>query len=81
MDGVAAWSLGALVKLMPDTIILNEKSCYGLSVLNIGVYYRSLTGIDIIQGYEKENIFENCISMIAWLVNHEYIQSNLNKND
>lgn len=81
MDGVAAWSLGALIKLMPDTIILNDRLCCGLSVLNMGVYYRLLTELDIIQGYEKDNIFENCISMIAWLVNHEYIQSNLNKND
>lgn len=81
MDGVAAWSLGALIKLMPDTIILYDRSCCGLSVLNMGVYYRLLTELDIIQGYEKDNIFENCISMIAWLVNHEYIQSNLNKND
>lgn len=81
MDGVAAWSLGALVKLMPDTIILNDRSCCGLSVLNMGVYYHLLTGIDIIQGYEEGNIFENCIGMIKWLVNHGYIQSNLNKND
>ena len=80
-DGVAAWSLGALVKLMPDTIILDDRSCCGLSILNIGVYYRSLTGLDIIQGYEEDNIFENCVRMIAWLVNHGYIQSNLNKND
>lgn len=81
MDGVAAWSLGALVKLMPDTIILDDRSCCGLSILNMGVYYRLLTGIDIIQGYEEGNIFENCIDMIKWLVNHGYIQSNLNKND
>lgn len=74
--GLPAWSLGALVKLMPDTIILNDRSCCELSVLNMGVYYRLLTGIDII-----DNIFENCVSMMAWLVNHGYIQSNLNKND
>lgn len=79
--GLPAWSLGALVKLMPDTIILNDRSCCELSVLNMGVYYRLLTGIDIIQGYEEDNIFENCVCMIAWLVNHGYIQSNLNKND
>ncbi|WP_277264800.1 hypothetical protein [Prevotella corporis] len=76
-----ARSLGALIKLMPDTIILNDRSCCGLSILNIGVYYRLLTGLDIIQGYEEDNIFENCVRMIAWLVNHGYIQSNLNKND
>lgn len=76
-----AWSLGALIRLLPDTIILDDRSCCGLSVLNIGVYYRSLTGLDIIQGYEEDNIFENCVRMIAWLVNHGYIQSNLNKND
>lgn len=76
-----SWSLGALVKLMPDTIILNDRSCCELSVLNMGVYYRLLPGMDIIQGYEEDNIFENCVSMMAWLVNHGYIQSNLNKND
>lgn len=76
-----AWSLGALIKLMPDTIILDDRSCCGLSILNKGVYYRRLTGLDIIQGYEYDNIFKNCVRMIAWLVNHGYIQSNLNKND
>lgn len=81
MDRVASWSLGALVKLMPDTIILDDRSCCGLSILNKGVYYRRLTGLDIIQGYEYDNIFKNCVRMIAWLVNHGYIQSNLNKND
>ncbi len=68
-----AWSLGALIELMPDTIILDDRSCCGLSILNMGVYYRSLTGIDIIQGYEEDNIFENCINMIEWLVKNNYI--------
>lgn len=76
-----AWSLRALIRLLPDTTILYDRSCCGLSILNMVLYYRLLTGLDIIQGYEEDNIFKNCVRMIAWLVNHGYIQSNLNKND
>lgn len=63
-----AWSLGALIKLMTDIIIQNDMSCCGLSILNIRVYYQSLNGKEIVRGFEKDNIFENCISMIEFLL-------------
>ena len=70
-----AWSLGALIRLLPDTIILNYRSCVGLSILNMGVYYQSLTRKDVIQGFETDNIFTNCIGMIGWLVKNNYIKT------
>lgn len=69
-----AWSLGALIKLLPDTIILNNGNVCGLSVLNIGVYYRGFVDRNIVQGFENENIFDNCVNMIEWAVRNEHIK-------
>ena len=70
-----AWSLGALIAMLPDTIILDDKSCCGLSILNMGVYYHSLNGKEIVHGCEKDSIFENCIDMVVWLVNERYVKT------
>ncbi|WP_157766244.1 hypothetical protein [Prevotella intermedia] len=69
-----AWSLGALIKLMPDTIILDNGDVCGLSVLNIGVYYRCFVDRSIVQGFENDNIFDNCVNMIEWAVRNEHIK-------
>lgn len=71
-----AWSLGALIKLLPDTIILDNGNVCGLSVLNIGVYYRYFVGRSIVQGFENESIFENCVDMIEWAVKNDHIKIN-----
>lgn len=71
-----AWSLGALIRILPDTIILDNENVCGLSVLNIGVYYRCFVDRSIVQGFENENIFENCIDMIEWAVKNEHIKIN-----
>lgn len=71
-----AWSLGALIKLLPDTIILDNGNVCGLSVLNIGVYYRYFADRSIVQGFENESIFENCVDMIGWAVKNEHIKIN-----
>ncbi|WP_146154233.1 hypothetical protein [Prevotella sp. oral taxon 376] len=70
-----AWSLGALIAILPDTIIRDDKSCCGLSILNMGVYYQSLNGKEIVHGCEKDSIFENCIDMVVWLVNERHIKT------
>lgn len=70
-----AWSLGALIKLLPDTIILDNGDVCGLSVLNIGVYYRGFVDRNIVQGFENENIFDNCVNMIEWAVRNEHIKN------
>lgn len=70
-----AWSLGALITLMPDTIIIEDRSCWRLAVLSIGVYYHALRGKKIIRSYESDYIFENCINMIAWLVKNGHIET------
>lgn len=69
-----AWSLGALIRILPDTIILDNGNVCGLSVLNIGVYYRGFVDRNVVQGFENENIFENCIDMIEWAVRNEHIK-------
>ncbi|WP_180275085.1 YopX family protein [Prevotella intermedia] len=56
MEKFPAWSLGALIKLLPDTIILDNGDVCDLSVLNIGVYYRCFVDRSIVQGFENENI-------------------------
>lgn len=71
-----AWSLGALIKLLPDTIILDNGDVCGLSVLNIGVYYRYFVDRSIVQGFENESIFDNCVNMIEWAVRNEHIKNN-----
>lgn len=74
MEKMPAWSLGALIKLLPDTIILDNGDVCGLSVLNIGVYYRGFVDRNIVQGFENENIFDNCVNMIEWAVRNEHIK-------
>ena len=69
-----AWSLGALIRLMPD-IIFDYKKCYGLSILNVGVYYKELAYKRIVQCFEAGNIFGNCIDMIGWLVKNGYVKT------
>lgn len=71
-----AWSLGALIRMLPDTIILDNGNVCGLSVLNIGVYYRCFVDKSIVQGFENESIFENCVDMIGWAVKNEHIKIN-----
>lgn len=69
-----AWSLGALIKQLPDTIILDNGDVCGLSILNMGVYYRGFVDRNIVQGFENENIFDNCVNMIEWAVRNEHIK-------
>lgn len=69
-----AWSLGALIKLIPD-IIFDNKKCYGLSILNIGVYYKEFAYKRIVQGFEGADIFDSCVNMIGWLVKNGYIKT------
>ena len=75
IEKLPAWSLGALIKLLPDTIILDNGDVCGLSVLNIGVYYRCFVDRSIVQGFENESIFENCVDMIEWAVRNEHIKA------
>lgn len=69
-----AWSLGALIKLMPD-VIFDGKKCYGLSILNIGVYYKELAYKRIVQGFEDKTLFVNCVNMIGWLMLNKHVKT------
>ena len=70
-----AWSLGALIKILPDTIILDNGNACELSILNMGVYYRDFADGNIVQGFENENIFDNCVNMIEWAVKNDHIKN------
>lgn len=70
-----AWSLGPLIKILPDTIVLDNGNVCGLSVLNIGVYYRGFVDRNIVQGFENDNIFDNCVNMIEWAVKNDHIKN------
>lgn len=75
MEKFPAWSLGALIKILPDTIVLNNGNACELSILNMGVYYRDFADVNIVQGFENENIFNNCVDMIEWAVRNEHIKA------
>ena len=76
IEKLPAWSLGALIKILPDTIVLDNGNACELSILNMGVYYRDFADANIVQGFENENIFDNCINMIEWAVRNEHIKTN-----
>lgn len=74
---IPAWSLGALFELMPQEIVRLEV-CF-LSIDRESISYLGDNNQMLVM--ESKDIFQNAVDMIEWLVNHGYIQSNLNKND
>lgn len=73
LDGTPAWSLGALMNLMPGDILV-DNVLYTLCIEKTGVYY---TGrCNTVYGAELHSTFESCIRVIEWLVNNGYIKTN-----
>ena len=69
-----AWSLGALIELMPDRLIYEDVE-FKLLLNNKVVRYES-KGVNLtLSGCVGENLFENCGDMIEWLVNGGYIKN------
>ena len=63
-----AWSLGALIELMPDRLIYEDVE-FKLLLNNKVVRYDN-QGVNLtLSGCVGENLFENCVDMIEWLVN------------
>lgn len=74
---IPAWSLGALFELMPQEIVRLDV-CF-LSIDRESIAYLGDDNQRLVM--ESKDIFQNAVDMIELLVNHGYIQSNLNKND
>lgn len=63
-----AWSLGALIELMPDRLIYEDVE-FKLLLNNKVVRYDNQGSNLTLSGCVGENLFENCVDMIEWLVN------------
>lgn len=69
-----AWSLGALIELMPDRLIYEDVE-FKLSLNNKVVRYDKQGTNLTLSGCIGKNLFDNCVDMIEWLVNGEYINN------
>ncbi|WP_333615674.1 hypothetical protein [Bacteroides pyogenes] len=65
-----AWSLGALISVIPEMI----EHKYTFQLTHFGVYYCDYDN-DAIHGAEGVDVFKNCINMIEWLVKKKYIKT------
>lgn len=66
-----AWSLGALIKLLPEYIDTYELS--RIEIRHEEIVY--LNGSSLLHATYGEDIFENCIRMIEALVKNEFIKT------
>lgn len=65
-----AWSLGALIELMPDRFFYEDVE-FKLLLNNKVVRYDNQGANLTLSGCVGENLFENCVDMIQWLVNSD----------
>lgn len=65
-----AWSLGALINLLPE-VIFSFNRIFRLEIRKRSISY--VNGDSLRKIEENKGIFENCVSMIEWLVKHKYL--------
>lgn len=66
-----AWSLGSLINLLPDVIFAPNRT-FRLEIRNRSISY--VNGDSLFKIEENKGVFENCFSMIEWLVEHKYLK-------
>ena len=66
-----AWSLGALIELMPEYIDTYE--LFRIEIRHEEIVY--LNDSSLLHAIYGEDIFENCIRMIEFLVKNEFIKT------
>lgn len=71
MDGTPAWSLGALFKLLPGYVDTYE--LFRIEIRHEEIVYLNVGSLLHIT--EGEDIFENCINMIEFLVKNGHIKT------
>lgn len=73
---VPAWSLGALLEVMPEKITDGRYNYYLESDLKSEIYYNAIGAmIPNRKGYtKKDNIFEAAFEMVKWLLKMEIIK-------
>lgn len=67
-NAIPAWSLSALIDLMPDKILINNESYY-LSFTKERVSFRGPVTWDgqKAKSFEMDNIFDAAFEMVCWL--------------
>lgn len=69
-----AWSLGALIELLPSRLVYEDAEFELL--LNKEIVRYDNQGLNLtLNGSVGGNLFENCINMIEWLVSNGYINN------
>lgn len=65
-----AWSLGALIKLLPETIDTYKR--FRIAIRHNEIIYLNYT--EVFHFEEEDDIFDNCINMIVWLVKNNVLK-------
>lgn len=71
VEKVHAWSLGALIELMPEYIDTYE--LFRIEIRHEEIVY--LNASSLLHAIYGEDIFENCIRMIEFLVKNKFIKT------
>ena len=65
-----AWSLGALIKLLPERISIDES--FRIIIRHNDIIYQNYNRVLYVE--EGDNMFDNCINMIVWLVRNNILK-------
>ena len=69
VEKMPSWSLAALIELMPEYIDTYE--LFRIEIRHEEIVY--LSASSLLRAIYGEDIFENCINMIEWLVENGHI--------
>ena len=72
---VPAWSLSALIKLIPDKISINNESYY-LSFTKKSVEFKGAITWDgqKAKSFEMDNVLDAAFEMVCWIINNEHLK-------
>jgi hypothetical protein len=72
---VPAWSLSALIELIPDKISINNESYY-LSLTKKSVEFRGPITWDgqKAKSFEMDNILDAAFEMVCWVINNGHLK-------